>query len=986
MRNSVFILFVFFPLWQFAQQNSVLSSGDWYKIAVEETGVYRITYDDLAAYGMDVDNLNPQYLALFGNPAGMLPEPLDEPYYTDLSPMAIQVVGEGDGSFDPGDYILFYGQAPDVWKWDVETRYFHYVPDVYTEKTYYFLTVGEANGKRMEIESSTEDDFTFTPAYFDFPVVHSEELVNPGKSGKRWLGEDFSQTDTLNFIMDSGGNSLLSDSVYFHVVVAANCSEPSVLSIYIDDAFYKTLTLPVIDSLDHFMTYRLTEFDSLCMAGEGETRISFVYEKPNEQARVWIDYVEMGLRQQPYYVEDSQMPFRSVKSVESGNVTNFVVGAVYPERLKIWNVTDPLNVKDLALTLESYSSVSFRLATDSLLEFQAFNDQSFLTPEFVGMVPNQNLHAMSPPDLLIITHPDFMTQAQQLAAFHEVNDEMSISVVTPEQVYNEFSSGGQDVTAIRNFVRYLYDLSGEEEKPAYVLLVGDASYDYKDRVAGNTNFVPTYESDESANAVNSFATDHYYGLQDMSDPHGNTSTLLAVGRLPVKTQAEADATQAKIETYYSDRALGNWKNEFMFIGDRGDNNLHMSACEELTDTVSAMAPAVNNTKCYLDFYEREESQNGHTNPEAENLIDEKMNSGVFYVNYTGHGGETSLSKDVVVDSSTVAGWNNPDFLPLWVTASCCAVRYDDPGTMSLGEQVVLKNTGGSIGFIGNSRPSFSHMNLLLNLEVLTALLEAEYQGEVRLGDLIKNTSSQFHSEKYNLLGDPALKLSIPEFNVFTTTLNGIDIEEFADTILPGERLNLEGLITSKEDGSVQLGFNGTVHLKVYAPSYMRSTLGSDGSPVMDVMLQDSVLAENTSEVVNGAFQIEVNLPADYYENIGLLKLSWYADNGQTDANGYYYGPVFGGEPSSINEADQLAALIKVYPSPFMDYLSIRLPEDLTDQVVFSVYNLLGTEVYAGQIDGRLHEVRVNLQHLSKGMYVLRLGNSEFLKSFKILKN
>jgi hypothetical protein len=278
------------------------------------------------------------------------------------------------------------------------------------------------------------------------------------------------------------------------------------------------------------------------------------------------------------------------------------------------------------------------------------------------------------------------------------------------------------------------------------------------------------------------------------------------------------------------------------------------------------------------------------------------------------------------------------------------------------------------------------MNLLLNLEVLTALLEAEYQGEVRLGDLIKNTSSQFHSEKYNLLGDPALKLSIPEFNVFTTTLNGIDIEEFADTILPGERLNLEGLITSKEDGSVQLGFNGTVHLKVYAPSYMRSTLGSDGSPVMDVMLQDSVLAENTSEVVNGAFQIEVNLPADYYENIGLLKLSWYADNGQTDANGYYYGPVFGGEPSSINEADQLAALIKVYPSPFMDYLSIRLPEDLTDQVVFSVYNLLGTEVYAGQIDGRLHEVRVNLQHLSKGMYVLRLGNSEFLKSFKILKN
>jgi len=314
------------------------------------------------------------------------------------------------------------------------------------------------------------------------------------------------------------------------------------------------------------------------------------------------------------------------------------------------------------------------------------------------------------------------------------------------------------------------------------------------------------------------------------------------------------------------------------------------------------------------------------------------------------------------------------------------VHFDDPDVVSLAEQILLKDDGGSIGFIGNTRPGFASANLALNMATLAALLEGEQDGNtVRLGDLMMR-SEQHRSERWTLLGDPAMRIAFPRYNVYTTTLNGVEIGDFTDTIAPGDRITLEGLIKSKTDGAVQTGFNGTVYLKVYAPPYVRSTLGNQGTGVIDFTVQDSVLVESSSEVVNGAFEISVRLPSAYYESFGLLKLSWYADNSETDASGYYTGPVFGGEPNSVDEFQQLAGLIKVYPSPFTDQITIRMPEAITGTVSFSVYNMMGSEVYSGQIDGRLHQAQVNLTHLSKGLYMLNMSNSKFQKSFKVLKN
>ncbi len=181
MKKLAILVFSLIPFLSFSQQNSILSSGNWYKLAVEETGVYKLTYSDLQNYGIDIDNIDPRNLALFGNPSGMLPELLEEPHYTDLQPMAIQVIGEDDGTFNPDDYILFFGQGPVIWEYDADQHRFYHLPNLYTEKTNYFLTVLNEPGKRIQIQQSETLPQTASIDTFDLLISHENEWVNPGK-------------------------------------------------------------------------------------------------------------------------------------------------------------------------------------------------------------------------------------------------------------------------------------------------------------------------------------------------------------------------------------------------------------------------------------------------------------------------------------------------------------------------------------------------------------------------------------------------------------------------------------------------------------------------------------------------------------------------------------------------------------------------------------------------------------------------------------
>ena len=981
MKKLAILLFSLFPFISFSQQNSVLSTGNWYKLAVEETGVYKITYHEFHNYGIDVDNIDPRNLALYGNSSGMLPELLEEAYFTDLQPIAIQVIGEEDGIFDPEDYVLFYAQGPVIWTYNSDFDLFRHEVNLYTEKTNYFLTVLDVPGKRIQIQQSETLPQTANIDTLELLIYHENEWFNPTKSGKIWLGELFKEELEHDFNFNLNDYSLYPAGHQFYTRLAARAFDTSFFNISINNTAFDTIPMPKVSNSNYYQVYHSSRFNSLFSLTENLLIVSYEFGFTGENEKGWLDYFEMTLKIKPV-IAGNQMPFRSVQNIGEGNVSRFSLASPQPQKLKVWNVSDPLNVTDMELNIET-DAVWFKIKNDSLLEFFAFNSKTFYTPEFAGQIENQNLHAFEPPDLLIVTHPDFLSQANQLALFHETEDEMSVGTFTTEQIYNEFSSGVQDITGIRNFVRYLREQSGDEEEPKYLLLFGDASYDYLDRIENNTNFVPTFESCESANRVNSYVADDYFGLKNMK----NGKNQLAVGRIPVSTVEDADKALDKIRTYNSNEALGAWLNEMMFIGDDADANRHLKDVELLSRFVDTNSPVMNISKCYLDFFELVETEDGPRYPEANATITDKTNEDVFYVNYAGHGSKEQLAQERILSIDDLSNWTNKNKLPLWVIASGEVAYFDDPGYTSLGESVFLKEEAGAIAVISTSRATYASANLVYNFAIIEKITDQTLQNDLRFGDLMMGVTGGVSDSKWVLLGDPALKIHFPEFNVNTTTLNGIAIEAFSDTIPPGSYLAFQGEILSKDEGILQPGFNGTVYLKVFAPAYIRTTRGNqEGSYVEDIKVQDSILTEGTATIENGEFEITVKLPTNYFEGYGNLKLSWYAENGETDANGYYNQLIFGGDPDAIAEGDEFLDQIKVYPTVFSDQLSIELPENTNKTVVYRVCNTMGVEIYSAKSVSANGVERIRIPGLARGMYILNVDVATDSRNFKVFRH
>lgn len=979
MKNLFFSILFLIPLFALTQQNSILSNGEWYKISVEESGIYKLSYDDLQSYGIDVSNIDPQKLCLYGNPAGMLSESLEADNFTDLQQMAIKVIGEEDGVFNVDDYILFYGQSPDVWKFDEANSEFHFVKNIYSEKTHYFLSVGDEFGLRIQPEESTTLEATATPLYYDLLIAHEMELVNPGKSGKMWLGEDFTESNTMSFNLNTN-NTVLSNNNYFNVVLASKSTEAQIMEIKIDGESFKSLEMQRSPSFA--WDYRFERFDSLCTAGEENTELTFTYSQSNDSATAWIDRFELRMKMNKSLF-GNQMPFRTIENVGSGEITQFTLESDSPENVNVWNISDPLNVKQEILTLES-NQLSFCLPTESLKEFLAFDGESYFSAEFIDEVTNQNLHNINPPDFLIVTHPDFADAANQLAAFHSFEDNMLTEVVSVYDIYNEFSSGSQDITAIRNFIKYLREKSGSDNKPEYLLLFGDASYDYLNRVENNTNFVPTFETLESARVTMSYASDQYFGLNSMED---EGQTQVAVGRIPVSTSAEAISAVNKIELYSSTASLGNWKNEMMFIADDADNNIHLKYSEGLFQDADTNSPVMNFTKCYLDFFDLIQTDEGPRFTEVNEIIANKTNDGVFYVNYMGHGGEKELAFEHVLTIDDLSNWTNSTKMPLWVISSGSVGYFDNPEFVSLGEEIYLKEDGGAIALLTTSRISYMTVINSQNEIIIEKFTDPSRQSDLRFGDLLTLNQGSTMNLNWNLFGDPALKIKFPEFNVNTTTINGILAEDYSDSISPGTPLLLNGQIVSKDDANLQSNFSGNIYLKVFAPKQIRQTLANqESSYVADVVVQDSILVEGTATIVNGEFEISVNLPEEYWEGFGDLKLSYYAENGETDANGFYNEIRYGGEPNAIDENEGPLDLVNVFPTIFTDYLNIDMAEIKNQAVNYRVYDAMGSEVYSMKSTTNNGVERIKIPGLAKGMYILNMEMGIESRNFKVFKH
>jgi hypothetical protein len=534
-----------------------------------------------------------------------------------------------------------------------------------------------------------------------------------------------------------------------------------------------------------------------------------------------------------------------------------------------------------------------------------FDESALRQPVFLEMVPNQDLHNTGFPDMIIVSHPDFITQAERLADFRRTNDGFDVLVVEPQQIYNEFSSGMQDPTAIRDFVRMIYlRAAGDSLKyPHYILLFGDGSYDPLDRLHDNTNFIPTWQTTNSHTPTSSFVSDDYFVLLDDGEgPNVAGSVDAGIGRLPATTSAEATVLVDKIMRYNNPTDLlppqsnpvpgvisnfGDWRNIICFIADDEDGNLHIKQAEILSGILDSLDPVFNIDKIYLDAYQQERTILGPRYPQVADEIRKRMAAGALLVNYTGHGGLTGLAEEKILIIRDIESWTNYYNMPVLITATCEFSRYDDPEEKSAGEYVILNPEGGGSAILSTTRVAYAHSNMIINTNVIIAAFREG--SSCRLGDIVRMgkcmSGPGVYMQNFTLLGDPSMRLAMPTNEVRLSEINGDSLVLVNDTIFAGQAVEMKGYICDT-GGDVLTDFSGELTMTVYDKPKQVMTLANDPSSYVEGFIsRKDVLFRGFATVTNGLFSISFTVPRDVSFSQGKGKISMYARSLYTDAIG-----------------------------------------------------------------------------------------------------
>ena len=886
--------------------HSVLASGNWYKIGVKQSGICRITYSDLTNMGINPAGIDPRNLRIYGNGGGMLPERNSGQRQDDLTENAIEVVGEADGSFDAGDYILFYAKGPLVWNYNSSNKCFEHTSHLYTDMACYFITADLGPGRRLAIEANTTQEVSDIVNQFDDYAVYEKDLENLIKSGRQWFGESFDLQTNYTFSFNFP-NIVIGSDLIFRSNFVARSLETSSFSLSTSG---NTWSVPIdyISNVPNNPYAKSSLRIHTIPATESALSIRVNYIKPQSGSLGWLDFIEVNARRNLTFT-GGQMLFRDSRSAIPGHITQYqLAGAT--SAVKVWEVTDPLNVAAVETKMQG-NNLTYSLPSDSIREYAAFDGTSFIPFSLSGKVSNQDLHSQRRINLLIICPKVFTDQANRLATYHAAVDGLRSLVVDPQLIYNEFSSGVQDITAIRDYIKMLYDLGEGSDTLSYVLLFGDGSYDNLNRISENTNFIPTYQSEESFHPVNSYVTDDYYGFLDDGEGDGAYDMLdVGIGRLPVKTEDEAIHAVDKILHYdsHSRDVMGDWRNVICFVADDEDDNSHIDQAEQLAAFINSSQSNYIIDKIYLDAYPQISGPGGQRYPDVNNAINQRVEKGALIVNYTGHGGEVGWAHERILEVSDINSWDNFNHLPVFLTATCEFSRFDDPGRTSAGELVFLNPLGGGIAMFTTTRATYGSPNFSLNKSFYRYAFDTDQNGEhLRMGDLLlkskRESGSDPNGKKFILFGDPALRMAYPQLKVETDSINRRPVADGVDTIHALSHVVITGRITDLSGQTVN-GYNGTITPSVFDKVTSLSTLANDGGSKYAFNLQKSILYKGIAEVKNGLFSFSFIVPRDIAYQFDFGRISYYASDSNTDASGSFKNIIVGGFSEGIQMDEQ----------------------------------------------------------------------------------
>ncbi len=874
---------------------SRLSSGKWVRMGITDDGVYKIGFDRLIQAGLEFPSnpviicRNDGQLSLY-NEADVPDEPEELPVY---------LFTGTDGIFNEGDYLLFYARSPHRWTFDAAEGTYSFDRHQYSDTAWYFLGSSQAQGKRITERPAPEGTPGYISSASDALYIHEVESENLIKSGRE-LFQPLSSSVPLTIDPDLK-DLIETEDIRVEIRVLARASGITMFRLYEGQEIRQAITVNGVDLSSATGNYAMS---SVLISGFRISSANPVfdlrfYSNGEPGARGWLDYLILQGRKVNRF--SGNTVFLSDRKAPAGQViTEYRIETVSTD-VNVWDVTD-LMEPGIIVPATGPEEITFRSQGNGLRRFVAFSPGNLPSPFIKSSPePNQDLHGSAPADMVIVTHPLFLEYAGKIADIHLNNSGLISTIVTPQQIYNEFSGGIQDISAIRNFLRMKYERQKGTEHPLrYLLLFGDGSYDNRKLPPQNPNFIPTYQSQNSTTYTTSYTSDDFYGLLEEGEGEGSGSVDIGIGRFPVSDTIEAGILVAKTRAYLDPSGGGDWKTRICIVADDEDENTHLRDAEGLSAVIRSEDHDFSIDKIYLDSFRQENRETGESYPAVNRAITDRINDGCLIFNYTGHGNENGLAHERILTGEDIRSWENGTKMPLFVTATCEFSRFDDAETNitdgsrtdrpSAGERVLLKKEGGGIALMSTSRLAYSAPNYSLNRNIFSSAFKREVTGEaLRLGDIIKeaknNTETGINKRNFILLGDPALRLAWPWNGLIVTdSVNGRAVSSVPDTIRALSVVTISGHIQDMT-GDLPADFDLPVSYRVTDKEIAEITLANDGGTPAEYLTEGPVLARGQTIAHNGRFRFSFMVPSDMDFRFGPGKISYHAGEGGLEMKG-----------------------------------------------------------------------------------------------------
>jgi len=979
--------------------NSVLSKGNWVKIQIEQDGIYKLTYSELKKMGFD----DPSKVAVYGYGGWPLEEDFTKPYVDDLP--AVPVLRKDD-------YILFYGRGTTKWEAQIRNENFTHTNNPYSVYGYYFLT----DGAEVKVPEQIKYDKTTSERIetFDDYLLHEKELVSINLSGRRLFEKLSQSTQTFNDFGNPETLGIVEGEIYvdckFVPLTTTSEAQGEITLSFAGNKLYNGNT--------SLQSGTYTKGKDMELAQKYEYKagdhlsVKLEYKKSQQPSTDgYVDYIRLNVKRQLKTYNEPYTFFRSFKS--RNHISRFVIEGANSACM-VMDITDPANCKIIETELTG-STMSFTIPeSNSLREFVLIRTDrtDFPVPVSKGAVECRNLHGWSNKDMIIISPSTLRKEAERLKEAHETQDGLRVEVVTPEEIYNEFSSGTPDATAYRRFMKMLYDkAASKEDRPKYLLLFGDGAYDNRfvteswSKISDKEreNFLLTFQSENSLDEK-SYVTDDYFGFLDDASNGKSVESCpvdIGIGRFPIRSVSDARKMVNKVIRYMNNEELGIWKNETCFVADDGSNadkdkNMHMEQADAAAKTVERQASDILAGRLFFDNYVKDFSS---SNPyeAVTSQMNKKLREGLSLINYTGHGNTTSWSDEKVLTQQIIDKFSYSK-LPLWITATCDFCRFDALAT-SAGESIFLNEKSGGIALYTTVRVAYADTNEIINRHFLESLFTQDANGQYPvLGDVVKETKRK-HTGPRNLnftfIGDPAIKLNLPTYKIRISTINGKDVALDTPNFRAYDEVVVEGEILSQDNLSVD-NFNGKLDVKVM-DSKISITTRNNFRNESAFKYEDykNLVYKGSTQVQNGKFSFSFYVPGNISYSGKTGKMILYASDSEQkiEAKGNFTNYKVQGtsdDPLDDHEGPEIVKLYlndstfvsgdKVNTTPFFyarlwDQTGVDITEGgvghdvmlMIDNKPFTSYNL---NSYYDNIFGRKGEgeVRFGIPQLSAGMH------------------